>query len=105
MCFKFSYFSILKDKKLKAVDSEQKTSKIEFSITSIFSNLVVAEDKFTIDTSSYIINYFKLQSLKNLKNLDFQDGSSFKLPSFCNLIQNCFLNQLITLKVIEKIKF
>ena len=56
-------------------------------------------DEFPIETSSINLYYSKFIVNDKIMNFDFQDGSSFQLPSFCNLIENCPRNQFIILKV------
>ena len=92
---------------IKVVDSEQKSTRIETLIAEIYSNLVDIEDELSIETNSFFVNFLKLKLTNNQVNFNFQDGSSFLLPSLiCNLTQNCLKNEFITIKVSFKtIKF
>ena len=69
----------------------------------MYSNLVDVVDEFQIETSSINLYYYKFIITDKIMNFDFQDGSSFQLPLFCNLIENCPKNQFIILKVIIKL--
>jgi hypothetical protein len=92
---------------IKVVDSEQKSTKIEILIAEIYSNLVDIEDELSIETNSFFVNFLKLKLTNNQVNFNFQDGSSFLLPSLIsNFTQNCLKNEFITIKVsFKKIKF
>jgi hypothetical protein len=83
---------------IKVVDSEQKSTRIETSISEIYSNLVDIE--LSIETNSLFVNFLKLKLTNNQVNFNFQDGSSFLLLSLiCNLSKSCLKNEFITIKV------
>jgi hypothetical protein len=85
---------------IKVVDSEQKSIRIETSISEIYSNLVDIEDELSIETNSLFVNFLKLKLTNNQVNFNFQDGSSFLLLSLiCNLSKSCLKNEFITIKV------
>ncbi len=92
------FFILLK--KIQVVDAEQKSLRIESSLTSIYSNLVDIEDEFQIVTTSFVFNNFKLKLINTPVNFNFHDGSTFSLPfSLCNLTENCLKNEFVTIKV------
>ena len=84
------------------MDSELKSSRIEFLITVIYSGLVDSEDTFSIETSSFLINHYKINRANTPDSFIFQDGSSFFMPSICDLIENCAENEYLYIKVIYK---
>ena len=86
---------------------ELKSAKLETSISKIISNIIDLGDSFQMQTPSFIVNHFKLNAIHLPYELTIED-CVFKLPSFCDLINdnniniNCS-NEIILLKVLNYI--
>jgi hypothetical protein len=81
---------------------EQKSEKVQNLITSILSKIMQLGNSFSIETSSFIMNYSVLNSsslptIVNLKN------SLIQMPSFFDLIHN--INNCSKQTIILKVKF
>ena len=75
---------------LKVVDLVEKSEKIEIELTQILSNMIDFDQKLSILTSSFLVNYFRVYPVKKSflteadtgiqKNLDFGCGFGFLNP-------------------------
>lgn len=63
---------------------EQKSERVQFLLTQIFSNLIKTGDNYLIETPSFIVQYHNLNS-SNLFNQITQKENTLILPSYCNL--------------------
>jgi len=82
---------------------EQKSEKIQALVTITLSNIFNNNDQLTIETPSFLLNHFVLNS-SNLTNVLIIENSIIQLPSFCDLtylILNC-THQSIIIKVRNK---
>jgi hypothetical protein len=76
---------------------EQKSEKVQNLLTSMLGNLMKKSDSFSIETSSFLINYFLLNS-SNMATLMTLQNSLIKVPSFCDLTYskyNCSQENII----------
>ena len=69
------------------MDLEQKSERVQFLLTQIFSNLIKRGDNYLIETPSFIVHYHNLNS-SNLFNQITQKENTLMLPSYCNLTKN-----------------
>ena len=79
----------------------EKSEKIEIELTQILSNMIDFDQKLSILTSSFLVNYFRVYPVKKsfLTEVSLQNGSSIKYSiSFANLLSK-YLDQVIFIKV------
>jgi hypothetical protein len=84
----------------KIVDLEQKSERVQALITEILTNLLSLDKSFLIQTPSFIINHYVLNSSSLINELN-QMNSLFKFTSFCDLLKDSYhcQNSLIAIKV------
>ena len=86
------------------MDLDQKSERVLNLVTQIMSSLLIKDESNIIETPSFIVNHFILNSTNLPSELNIQNGK-FKLPSFCDLDFNnldCLNSNIVTLKVICK---
>ena len=90
----FDYLINLK----KAVDADFKSKQVEHLVTRMLANKLEIGDSFVIKTPSFIISHHKVNAYGLKPRISIQSGSSFKLPSFCNLTNDCS-DKVVLIKV------
>jgi len=85
---------------------EQKSERVQKLVTTILAKLMRQDEKLNIETASFLMSYFVLNSSNlALSAIEYQNNQ-IQLPSFCdltNMILNCS-HQTIILKVILKFR-
>ncbi len=66
---------------------EQKSERVQFLLTQIFSNLIKTGDNYLIETPSFIVNY-RVMNSSELSNQITQNENTLVLPSYCHLTNN-----------------
>jgi hypothetical protein len=85
-----------KKQNIKVVDTEQKSEKlVQKLVTSILINLMQHGESFKVETNSFLMQYFVINSSSLQSKLQ---NNSIQFPSFCDLtksINNCSQKNII----------